>query len=301
MVALTAAFVVNAQSNKVTLTSPANGQTLVPLAATFTWDTSGLMVDSLALELSKSASFADTFYRVVLADSITTYTIPGDTLKYDSTYYWRVTSYWATDSTRWSDVFSFTAIGPPPGQPTNVAPAATALDQSLMPTLSWTAVPGADQYRVHIATFDNFSDTAFHAFVAAPNTSVTVNVRLNSYTVYYWRVAAENINGIGAWSNFWNFTTLVSGLNGAEPQLMLRAYPNPASEIVSLRFENKGTGNTVIRLMDVTGKEVEVLYDANPGAGEHDLVIDRKNRPAGVYFLRVEEGGAAQTLRVVFN
>ncbi len=289
------------QNNKVTLTSPTDGQNLVPLTVTLMWDTTGLTVDSLAVELSKSMTFDDTLHRAVLPDTAVEYSIPSGVLEYDSMYYWRVISYWSTDSMESSDVFSFTAIGIPPGQPTNMSPTSSSLDQSLMPTLTWNAVADADNYRVHVATFNNFSDTAFHAFVNAPTTSVTVNVRLESYTVYYWRVAAENQNGLGEWSNFWNFTTLVSGLRGAQPTLMLSAYPNPADEMVSLRFENKGTGNTVVRLLDVTGKEVQVLYDANPGPGNHDLVIERGNRKAGVYLLRVEENGLAHTLRVVFR
>jgi hypothetical protein len=293
-------FFAEAQNRKVTLLTPLNGQTLVPALTQFTWDSLTVQVDSLELQVSKKMNFADTAISVILAGTDTTYTLSSP-LELDSTYYWRVISY---DSALFyvetSNVFSFKVIGSLPGRPTNVSPMAASTDVSIFPTLTWTSAAYADQYHIHISTYDNFSDSAYYGVVAAPTTTVNVNVKLESYKVYYWRVAAKNVNGMGQWSNFWNFTTLVTSLNTPQANFGLNVYPNPAQNNLIVNFEGEGA-HSRITVLDAQGKEVQCVLEGNVSGGMQQIEVSRNGLPAGLYFVKLEQNGKTQTLKVIFE
>ncbi len=294
------AFAAQAQTRTATLLTPADGQTMVASKTIFTWDTLAVEVDSFKLQLSKTLDFADTLLTANLLGDQNTYTMVN-ALDFDSTYYWRVITF---DSLSFyietSAVFSFTVQGVPPGRPTNVSPASASLDIAQNPTLTWTTLADADQYHVQISNYTNFSDTAFYAIVNAPSTSINVNVKLLPYHVYFWRVAGANANGLGEWSNFWNFTTLVTSLNGPQANFSMNAYPNPAANAMLLNFEGTGSEGRV-SLYDLQGKEVAVVYSGIVEAGNNTLEINRNGLPSGMYMLRVVQNGQAQTLKVVFE
>ncbi len=90
-----------------------------------------------------------------------------------------------------------------PVAPSLSAPADGAGAQPLNPTLIWTAVAGAAEYDVQVAT-----DAGFGNLVHQSTTSSTqVSVVLQPSTGYWWRVRAKSPCGIGAWSSAWQFTT----------------------------------------------------------------------------------------------
>ncbi len=293
-------FFAEAQNRKVTLKTPLDGQTLVPAQTTFTWDTTETLVDSLELQVSTSMNFSDTVVSAILSGTDTTHTLTGN-LNLSTTYYWRVISF---DSSLFyvetSDAFSFTVTGPLPGRPTNVSPMSASIDVSVFPTLTWTSASNADEYHIHISTYDNFSDSAYYGVVAAPTVSVNVNVKLESYKVYFWRVAAKNVNGQGEWSNFWNFTTLVTSLNTPQANFGMVAYPNPVQEKLILNYEGQGTRSR-ISLLDAQGKEVQLVMDEFVANGNQTVEISRDGLAAGLYFVKLEQNGMAQTLKVVFE
>lgn len=293
-------FLSQAQNRTVTLLTPLNGQTLVPAQTTFTWDSLTVQVDSLELQVSKTMAFDDTAISVILAGTDTTYTLTSP-LQLDSTYYWRVISF---DSALFyvetSTVFNFKVVGPVPGRPTNVSPLSSSTDISIFPALSWTSVPLTDEYHIQISTYDNFSDSAYYGVVAAPTVTVNVNIKLESYRVYYWRVAAKNINGMGQWSNFWNFTTLVTSVHTPQANFGLTSYPNPAQNNLILNFEGSGS-HSRIALLDVQGKEVQLVLDETLAGGMQQVEVSRNGLPSGLYFVKLEQNGMTQTIKVIFE
>ncbi|MDX5321864.1 MAG: T9SS type A sorting domain-containing protein, partial [Bacteroidota bacterium] len=263
-------------------------------------DTLAVEVDSFHLQVSKTMDFADTLYSKRLYGTDHEYTL-NTALDYDSTYYWRVVTY---DSLsifiESSDVYSFTVQGIPPAQPKNISPASATIDAGLNPTLTWSAVPDADNYHVQVSIYQNFSDSSFVATVPAPSTSVNVNVPLEAYTVYYWRVAASNQNGLGEWSLFWNFTTLYTGLHLPQGDFGAAAFPNPAQSNMTLSFMGEGAEGSV-KLFDMQGKEVARLAEGFFAEEQQQVDINREGLEAGMYMLRLEQNGRYQTLKVVFE
>ena len=89
--------------------------------------------------------------------------------------------------------------------PTASSPANGAPGQGLQPTLTWTAVVGAANYRVQVATDPSFANVIRTATVTA--TSWQTSPPLSPNSLYYWRVRAANGCGFTATSSPRNFTT----------------------------------------------------------------------------------------------
>lgn len=91
-----------------------------------------------------------------------------------------------------------------PDAPTLVSPLDAAANVPPQAMLEWTAVPGATGYRVEVADFVDFSTIVFSEHTQA--TSLTIAPALDTRTVYYWRVIAENACG-EEFSGTFSFTT----------------------------------------------------------------------------------------------
>ncbi len=84
--------------------------------------------------------------------------------------------------------------------------------------------------------------------------------------------------------------------------LLAPPFPNPARGEVALRFALAAPAHVRLAIYDVAGRQVAVLADGPRAAGWHalDWRADRA-APSGVYFARLEAGGAARTARIVLH
>ena len=93
----------------------------------------------------------------------------------------------------------------PPDAPTLISPANGATDQSTSLDFSWSDPGDADSYGLQVDDDGDFS-SPFYENTGLTSTSQLVT-GLNTSTLYYWRVNAENAGGTGSWSTAWSFTT----------------------------------------------------------------------------------------------
>ncbi len=87
-------------------------------------------------------------------------------------------------------------------------------------------------------------------------------------------------------------------------RLVLYTAPNPARDIVTMRFELPAAGPVSLRVFDVAGREVQRIEPGVLLAGPHALRWDGRSRRgerarAGLYFIRLESMGATAVARVV--
>ncbi|MBU7033977.1 MAG: carboxypeptidase regulatory-like domain-containing protein, partial [Theionarchaea archaeon] len=87
-----------------------------------------------------------------------------------------------------------------------VAPSSGASGTSCTPTLDWNDSTGATAYTVQLSVSSGFSSTVVNQTVSSSQYTVPATT-LTSYTTYYWRVNASNVNGTSGWSTVWHFTT----------------------------------------------------------------------------------------------
>jgi hypothetical protein len=80
-----------------------------------------------------------------------------------------------------------------------------------------------------------------------------------------------------------------------ESRLLLRIYPNPASDRISLLFDRPGESE--INIIDITGRTVHsTRYDSG---GFTNLSLDISSLKSGLYFMQVQVGGESSVLRFI--
>jgi len=133
-------------------------------------------------------------------------------LMFDTTYYWRVRARHQTDTTIWSEVWSFSTLA----MPTLVNPANGATDQMLNAQLKWNAISGVFSYVYDLCIDPTFSLPCTNI----ADSNIAVSQGLSYGKTYYWRVKGIHSEDTSDWSETRSFTTintvnLVSPENGA--------------------------------------------------------------------------------------
>jgi len=75
-------------------------------------------------------------------------------------------------------------------------------------------------------------------------------------------------------------------------------YPNPFNPSTMIQFDLAKAGNVKLAVFDVTGRTVATLVDGAMSAGAHTVEFDGANLTSGVYFARLEMGGASQARKM---
>jgi subtilisin-like proprotein convertase family protein len=187
-------------------TSPANGATGLSLTPSLDWSASS---GATSYEYCYDTTNDNACSNWTSAGAVSSGELSG--LTPATTYYWQAratngagtiyangaaTSFW-----------SFTTIAQP-GAFAHSSPANGAINQSVTPTLSWTASAGVANYDY---CYDTTNDNACSNWIGAgASTSVPLS-GLAANTMYYWQVRAVNGGGTtyanGAATAFWSFKT----------------------------------------------------------------------------------------------
>jgi hypothetical protein len=212
----------------------------------------------------------------------------------------------------------------------DVYPPARVADLALRPagrdttvTIAWTA-PGDDGrlgrasiYRLRYSTTAVGSDTtawwnAATQVVAMPDPS-PAGMRdscqvagLASGAVYY----ALLISGdeVPNWSGYSNVAVISLSASGvADPfagdgsETTLGSWPNPFTARTDIRYVLPEPGRVRLAVFDPQGRCVATLVDGPQAAGPQRFTWNAPSMPAGVYFFRLETGGAHQKRKIVIT
>ena len=94
---------------------------------------------------------------------------------------------------------------PIPAAPLLTAPANSAKEISIFPTLTWGITEHAITYKIQVSTNSGF--TSFVSNVSGITGTSFKTSKLINNVIYYWRVAAVNQKGTSSWSQVRSFTT----------------------------------------------------------------------------------------------
>jgi subtilisin-like proprotein convertase family protein len=172
-------------------------------------------------------------------------------------------------------------------------PADGAATMEPAPTLRWRTALDALRYRVEIATNDNFANVIRTATVT--DTFYTVEPRLGGGT-FYWRVTSLNDCGFST-SGVFDFTIQTSGVHEWQGQ-RVSFDPNPTSGRLNIRFAQNLSGDLNVELFSLNGQLLQRGRFENAGT---ELTLDLSNYPAGVYLVRLVNGEAALTERILLQ
>ena len=128
------------------------------------------------------------------------YGIYTQQLLFDTTYYWRARVRHQSDTSLWSEVWSFQTMV----SPTLTAPEDGATDQMLDALVKWDHVPGAFEYLYEICPDPNFNLPCLNVV----DTNLTNAKGLMFGKTYYWRVSAAHNMDTSAWTGSRSFVTI---------------------------------------------------------------------------------------------
>ncbi|NQT33812.1 T9SS type A sorting domain-containing protein [bacterium] len=74
-------------------------------------------------------------------------------------------------------------------------------------------------------------------------------------------------------------------------------YPNPFNSAVRIGFAIDIAKPTTLKIYDLSGREVAVLYEGVPEAGYHQVTWDGAKIASGVYFLKLQSEGRTRTVK----
>jgi extracellular elastinolytic metalloproteinase len=87
-----------------------------------------------------------------------------------------------------------------------------------------------------------------------------------------------------------------SELKVAEKEEFILSYPNPFSESTTISFKARESGHTVLKVYDITGREVETLFEGDAQSGAtYNYNFKPVNRESGVYIYKIINGNTTRS------
>jgi len=80
---------------------------------------------------------------------------------------------------------------------------------------------------------------------------------------------------------------------------LLQNYPNPFNSSTIIRFSILNSGNTEIKLYDISGKFVKTLLNRNLKPGDYEINFNSGNLPSGVYFYRLISASFSDSKKMI--
>ncbi|MFZ4621066.1 MAG: FG-GAP-like repeat-containing protein [Bacteroidota bacterium] len=99
--------------------------------------------------------------------------------------------------------------------------------------------------------------------------------------------------------------TLVTSVQGGEKQTLPltcsleQNYPNPFNPTTSIKYQLSMSGNVVLKVYDIIGKEVLVLVNERKEAGAYSVVFNAATLTSGIYFYRLQTDGVTLSKKMV--
>lgn len=283
-----------------TLVTPPNGSVNMGLLPVFNWNPSAGATHRFQISLSPT-------FNTILLDSGNQPTgqfyIPAGVLQSASTHYWRVSAANSSGTSAFSTPFHFSTTGALPLAPTLLTPGNTAAGQSLTPTLTWQSQLNIVRYHVQVSTASDFSVITDSGSVTTAQRTIPAG-RLVVGTIYYWRVKATNYVGTGEYSNPYNFSTSVTGVNMINAEVpkefkLHGNYPNPFNPATTIRFSIPKSEQVTIKIYNNTGKLVSELLSSYFKQGTYEVQWNAESFSSGVYFYTLESSSFSDTKRMI--
>lgn len=178
---------------------------------------------------------------------------------------------------------------PLPGNLSLIDPVnSTSVD--IQPQFNWTQSAFASEYEIEIALGIN-EDPLISEF--SSDTLYTIQTELEGNTTYFWRVRGVNEGGSGQWTDYAYFVTeMVTSTENRDDlpySYQLRQnYPNPFNPTTQIQYQIPVSSEILIKVYDLTGREIMVLVDEGKQPGLHSVTFDAGSVASGIYMYRIQ-------------
>ncbi len=191
--------------------------------------------------------------------------------------------------------------------------------------VSWSNATGADLAEVtpvslKEATITYSGKLAKNKAIAAEDdfwTMITIDVSASMPNKHFlWGMVGAGINGVSQTEQLgtqefftiikrateWALDLMPSNVNDHRTDdLRLVAFPNPASDRATIRFNAPGSVFANVTLHNITGQQLEVLFNKNTTAGNNFVFLDATRYAAGIYLIRLKIGENTQFTKLVIR
>lgn len=285
---------------------PANNATGIPTNPLITWqNVPG--ATGYQFQLSSDPNF-NSYIVNLLGHPHNTY--QASSLAPFQIFYWRAASIADVGISPFCETQSFTTgdLSELPVVPDLVSPSHMATNLPVDITFTWTASSLASGYWLQICTNPYFANPAV-SMQGITGTSQTIT-NLHHYTVYYWRVAAQNIAGSSNFSQARRFSTM-QGTPNEDANIPVAAnalgqnYPNPFNPGTVIALSVKDASMPLeITVFNTRGQVVRRLHDGIPGKNSIELFWDGKDASGrrvsdGIYYYRMRSGDFTETRKML--
>ena len=167
-------------------------------------------------------------------------------------------------------------------------------------TLSWGGSSDFDfdYYAIYKSLDDEFSSNE----ILTQITETTYN-DLSVDGEYYYRVSAFDLNGNESeLSASVQVTTelLSNDLLDIPTEFALNGcYPNPFNPSTTVEYAIPEISNVKISILDITGREVDILINGIQTPGFHQIKWDAQNLPAGIYMVMMRTDDFTQVQKIM--
>jgi hypothetical protein len=274
------------------LVSPPNNSVNVTVTPVLSWNAS-VNANFYRVQVSLNENFTTTVIDVPGLVN-TGYVVQPGALNNNVKYYWRVRAEGSGGQSDWSTVWNFTTIPAPPAAPLLISPANGATNVPTTPTMDWSDVAGATNYRLQISFNTNFNALALDQENITASQFVVPAGVLSGNTMYYWRVSASNVGGPGPWSLVRNFTTGI----GAPAAPLLISPPNTSTGISrnpTLDWNDVPNNNTYRVQVSIDPNFATTVVNAVTGNVSQYVVASPTLNYNTVYYWRVNATNAGGT------
>ncbi len=286
------------------LLAPPNGAVGVSISPTLTWNVS-VGSETYALQMSDTPDFSNLVVNQEGIDS-TSYFV-GE-LENNTTYYWRVSAMNDLGTSEWSETWSFRTLLSQPAQVILSFPedGSTAVSSNDSVACLWNQIgPEVDRYWLEWS-FDTLFTVA-EIDSALTDTTGFVGPLENGQT-YWWRARAHNGAGWGPFSEVWNFSVLITGIeeeNEIPKEFSLsQNYPDPFNPSTTIRYALSGDAHVSLKIYNMLGQLVATRVDELQAAGYRSVTWNgRSDSGAGVasgmYIYRLMAGNFTAMKRML--
>jgi photosystem II stability/assembly factor-like uncharacterized protein len=97
---------------------------------------------------------------------------------------------------------------------------------------------------------------------------------------------------------------LVTDVKNDQPQIVNRFslsqnYPNPFNPATKISWQSPAGGHQILKVYDITGKEILTLVDEFRSAGKHEINFDASLLSSGVYLYKLIAGNYSETKKMI--
>lgn len=138
------------------------------------------------------------------------------------------------------------------------------------------------------------------------------------HKMFLWGMNAVGIDGDGQLSHLgtpefftiikracdWAFDEMETGsvlYHLSQKGHKLVAFPVPSSDQVTIRFNAPNPLPARVALYNVTGQQMEILYEKSASAGNNFVVLDAKKYSPGLYYVGLEIEGRTEFAKIIIN